>query len=334
MIKLKLLVFEYSCIVFEENLVLEGFDILKSILNDLDKTSIFDVTYLVTPAIVDLNLENCSRIEIEDDLCLWLDRHCIEYDYCLFVAPEDNQIQYNLTKILEKHNITLLNSGSHASFISSSKNMTYEKVPDSILKIPSQLIKLEDTKKVIEEHDFNKNKLVIKPDDKTSSELIFILEKRSNIDKIIREYKENDVKHVLIQDYVDGIDISVSLVVNDNNITFLSINRQNIVKNSGRLIFNGCKTRIENPLEDEIVKISEKIIRSIEGLKGFIGMDYIISNSKIYFVEINARLTTSFITLSETCNENLTEEIIKHTLHGNNMNLKFNESLTYYKGGV
>lgn len=332
MIKLKLLVFEYSCIVCEENLMLEGFDILKSILYDLNKYSLFDVSFIVNP-VIDLNLENCSRIELNGDICKWLDRHCIEYEYCLFVAPEDNQIQYNITKILEKHNITLLNSGSHASFITSSKNRTYKKIPDSILKIPSQLTKLEDIKKVIEEHDFNKNKLVIKPDDKTSSELIFILEKESNLDKIIQEYKENNVKKVLIQDFIEGIDISVSLVANKDNVTFLSINRQNIVKHNGKLIFKGCQTRIENSLEDEIIKISKKIIKSIYGLKGFIGIDYIISNSKIYFVEINARLTTSFITLSETCNENLTEAIIKHILYDNDINLKFNESITYYKGG-
>ena len=134
--------------------MLEGFDILKSILNDLDKSSIFDISFIVNPGI-DLNLDNCSRIELNGDIYKWLDRHCIEYDYCLFVAPEDNQIQHNITKILEKHDITLLNSGSHASFITSSKNRTYKKIPDSILKIPSQLTKLEDTKKVIEEHDFN-----------------------------------------------------------------------------------------------------------------------------------------------------------------------------------
>ena len=134
---MKLLVFEYSTVTSDNHLIHEGYNMLNSILTDLDNISDFEVYYLINENNKIEHLKNCKSILINTNLMEWLDKNAYFYDYCLFIAPEDEFIQYNITKLLEKNNITILGSNSNASHICSSKHETYNTIPHEIKKIPS-----------------------------------------------------------------------------------------------------------------------------------------------------------------------------------------------------
>lgn len=93
----------------------------------------------------------------------------------------------------------------------------------------------------------------------------------------------------------------------------------------------GCKTPIEHPLKERIIDISKDIIKSINGLYGFIGIDYIISKNEIYFVEINSRITTPYIVLHNIVNVNLTQTIIELLLADKKREITINNNGTFYK---
>lgn len=320
---MKLLVFEYSSICLKENLLSEGSNMLNCILDDLDKNTFFDVYYLINRSVNSFNYDNLKAIYVEDDLIEWLNINSKDYDYALFIAPEDDLIQYNITKILEENNVSVIGCDSTSSYICSSKMLTYNKVSDNILKIDTIKYKTDEVNYEIITQEINKNSFIIKPDNKTSSDLIYIIDNEDTCNKVKNIYKKNNIDYLLVQEYIMGKPISVSLICNNNNIHFLSINSQEIIENSGRIEYVGCKTPIKHRLENELTRISNEIVKCIPGLKGFVGIDYIIQDEKIFFVEVNSRITTPYIVLQKNCNQNLTNSLIDFVLNNKTINLKF-----------
>lgn len=307
---MKLLVFEYSCVCLDDSLISEGYYMLKGILEDLNSFSFFDTYYLINEKIKDLNYDNCTCIYLDNDLKEWLCNNSSYFDYCLFVAPEDNLIQYELTKLLEDNGVKLLCSNSEASRVCSSKFLTYEIVPDDVLKIKTLCYNLSNINFLDIEDTFPDFNFIVKPDDRTSSDLIFHISNPEELNEVLNIYETNNVKSIIFQEYINGDAISVSAICNEDYINCISVNSQELSFKDNRFEYNGCVTPIDVSNKNEIFLTSHKIIKSIPGLKGFIGIDYIILDDKIYFVEVNSRITTPFIVLKEKCENNLTEHII------------------------
>jgi len=320
---MKLLVFEYSSICLNENLLSEGFNMLKCILNDLDKNSFFEVYYLINKTVDSFNYDNLNAIYLKDDLMEWLKNNSKDYDYALFIAPEDDLIQYHITKILEENRVGIIGSDSVSSYICSSKKLTYDNVSEDILKINTIKYKSEELDYKIISREINKKEFIVKPDNKTSSDLIFVVDNENTCNEVKKMYEKYNIDYLLVQEYIKGTPISVSLICNNNNIIFLSINSQEIIQNDNKIEYTGCKTPIDHPLKNELTEISNNIVKCIPGLKGFVGIDYIIQNEKIYFVEINSRITTPYIVLQKNCNQNLTNSIIEFVLKNQKINLNF-----------
>lgn len=327
---MKILVFEYSTVIYENHLISEGLNMLKSILSDLNKINDYDVDYLINEELKIENYSNCNAIYINNKLEEWLEKNCDNYDCCIFIAPEDDLIQYNITRILEKHEVIIIGSKSSASYICSSKHKTYETLPSKIIKIPSIKININNNNHKYLTEFLNKYNVIIKPDDRTSSNLIYHVNNLTDLKKIIQEYKKESIKTALLQKYIPGQSLSVSTICNKEYIDCISINSQEILDKK-QITYIGCKTPITHPLKKEIICLSTEIIKNIEGLYGFVGIDYIIHENKIYFVEINSRITTPYIVLHDIVNVNLTQTLIELVLYNKRKKIKINKKGTFYK---
>ena len=329
---MKILVFEYSTCRGIDNLISEGFEILKSILNDLEDIKEYDVDYLLMDGLSIPHIHN-HEIVLKEDLFSWLAENSSKYDYCLFVAPEDDLIQYRLARILEDNNVRLLTSKSTASYTCCSKYLTYQNTPSDILKIPSMIVDIKDYDIDLIKSKLKYNDIICKPDNYTSSNYIFHTTK-DKLEKIINTYKKNNIRKMMIQKYITGNPISISAIVNDKDINILSINSQVITEDHDKITYSGCVSPIDHPLEKQIKGDSVKIIQSIHGLKGFIGIDYIIDEyDNIYFVELNSRITTPYIVLSKISEENLTKYLIDNIISNKKMNkIEFNKKGDFYNG--
>jgi len=164
---------------------------------------------------------------------------------------------------------------------------------------------------------------IIKPDNRTSSDLIYIVENKKIFEKIKKIYNEQNIDEILVQEYIDGESVSVSLICNTSDIHFISVNSQEISLKNSKIEYKGCKTPLIHPCEKKLIEISEKVIKSIPGLKGFVGIDYIIKKDKIFFVEINSRITTPYIVLQKNCSQNLTNNMINFVINNQKIELTF-----------
>lgn len=319
---MKILVFEYSCVVGDSNLMDEGLLMLSGLLNDLDSVCDYSVDYLVNP-LVDLGkYDNCNRISVDDvSLYDWLEYNSSNYDCCLFIAPETDLIQCKLTRLLEKHDVEIIGSSSVASYICSSKKRTYDKIDNEKIKIPTLIIDTDDINYEIIEDFLKNNECIIKPDNSTSTQHVHTIKTTQQAKKILTYYRKNNIKNVLIQKHIKGEVISTSNIKTKTHTQTISINSQKITEKDKKITYHGCKVPIKIPEEKELMEINYEILGKIEGLNGFIGVDYIIAD-KIYLLEINPRITTPYILLQKLSDKNLTQKLIENTLHDRKTEIK------------
>ncbi len=202
-------------------------------------------------------------------------------DYALIIAPEEENILYNLTKILEENKIKNLGSSSNGVKIAGDKYLSYLTLKDTV-KMPNTYL----------------GKYVIKKRDGCGGKYNFVNE------------------NYIIQEYVDGETLSVSLIVGENKIYFLSLNRQFI--NNG---FKGAEVNIFHNRKEEIFNEVKKAVKKIPGLFGYVGVDVIV-NEDIYVVDINPRITTTIYklhtspSLAKLLIDNKDNKVLKYSVSG------------------
>ena len=214
-----------------------------------------------------------------------------------------------ITKILVDNNVKLYCSNSNSVKISSNKFTTYNLLKNIVKQPKTYKIKInEDSLEKTESIFKNLNsKLIIKPINGVDCEKIKIINKKEDINKI-RDYELGT--EIIIQEFIEGESCSVSLISDGNTAIPLSLNKQNIILNNDKNLYNGGMLPYNHKLKEEAFKISKKAIENIKGIKGFIGVDLIL-NDEVTFIEINSRFTTPYIGLKEIININIGDTILK-----------------------
>ena len=266
--------------------------ITTSIANDLMNCSEKpEVSVLIDDGNINL-LNNVNIIkrnnskEIVDDICLNLNKN----DSVLIVAPEENLELFNIVKNLEKRNVNLLNCQSN--FIKTTTNK--KEINNHLIKSKDYLINTFDSYKFIDEN----NKIIAKVFDGFGSENLFIFHNRSDL----KDKKILLTDRHIYQPYHEGTIVGINIVANNGNHRILSINEQKYEETLGNTL--ALKKIYIGKLNSSYVlfdKFVNSILSNLEGYNGFFGIDAIITNDdKIFFLEINPRLTTSYSFLSKS----------------------------------
>ncbi|OYT27382.1 MAG: ATP-utilizing protein, partial [Candidatus Altiarchaeales archaeon ex4484_96] len=114
----------------------------------------------------------------------------------------------------------------------------------------------------------------------------------------------------IMQEYIEGVDASVSLFSNGAESMAVSLNKQKIIQTGNYLNYCGGVVPLKHVLRDEAFQLAEKAVDAIGGLKGCIGVDMILSD-KPYVVEINPRVTTSMTALQQAADFNVAYRSLK-----------------------
>jgi predicted ATP-grasp superfamily ATP-dependent carboligase len=188
--------------------------------------------------------------------------------------------------------------------------------------IPFKKNKL-DSNFIIQKFADLKKPIIIKPEDGVGAESIFLFETKDQIEIFFQDYysKIDTKRSYILQEYIEGKDLSISLIGlqeslnNESKSPFiLTINSQNVnIKNPKyESEYLGGYTPINNyqQITRELTEILEKV--DLSSFSGYFGIDLIRSeDSKYYFIEINPRLTTSYIGIRNVLNQNPSELILE-----------------------
>lgn len=322
-----ILVFEYFTASGEKDkcIISEAEELIFALLDDLKN---YDVSLVINKSyenIVD-KFSNVNPILIDENIIDWLEDNASDFKRAIFIAAENDNNLYNITKILEDNNVKTYTSSAEACFKSSDKYETYEALPISIPQPKSFRFKIDPKgywKRAIEnlhekwqaEDPLTPLKLIIKPLMGVDCEDIVIIE---NIEDLTLDLDKifTPGSRVLVQEYIDGVDISVSLISDGKKAIPISLNRQYVELKNDKGTYLGGKIPFESEFKDEAFEIASNAVEAIDGLKGFVGVDLLINNDEkdiysVYLLEINSRFTTPYVGLKQISNINIGESIIK-----------------------
>ncbi|OFV67528.1 MAG: ATP-dependent carboligase [Candidatus Syntrophoarchaeum caldarius] len=124
-----------------------------------------------------------------------------------------------------------------------------------------------------------------------------------------------DSSEYLIQQYINGIPASVSVISNpDGEVSSYCVNEQLIgiewLNAPSRFAYCGNIIPLETALEDQICKIAEEIVVEL-GLIGSNGIDFVISGDDILVIEVNPRFQGTIEALEIATGDNIFHAHVK-----------------------
>ena len=161
--------------------------------------------------------------------------------------------------------------------------------------------------------------LVLKPVDGVGCGGLSIIKEEVQVKKAIEKVKaDSNATRFVVQQFIDGEPASVSLLSNDKKAMALSLNKQSITlaePNETSSYDGGC-VPFNHPLKQEALSLAEKVVESFSGLRGYVGVDLVLGKDEPYVVDVNPRLTTSYVGLSKVANFNVAEALINSVIKG------------------
>ena len=98
----------------------------------------------------------------------------------------------------------------------------------------------------------------------------------------------------LVQRFVQGTAASVSVLSDGRRCVALALNRQS-VRAGRRFSYHGGSTPLDHPLASRAIEVSLRTCGALPGLRGYIGVDLVLTRSEAFVIEVNPRLTTAYL---------------------------------------
>ena len=279
----------------------EGQAMLNGFLEDFKDR---DVDYLIS---LDQSIScnnYCNPVKLEGELMDWLNENISNYDSCIVIAPEEDFILYDIVNFIEKKGVEIIGSSSDAVMTCSDKFKMYESLKGKVPIIETEKVFFNE----IDSYKQFNNKRILKPADGVSCSGVNVVSSNNEMKKAA-SLIETNLPYFIIQNFIEGISASVSLISNGREAVPLSLNLQDIHFTDDGINYNGGKVPLIHELEDEAKEVAKRAVESMDGLKGYVGGDMILGK-EVYLVEINSRITTPYVALRHLLNFNLGDVIL------------------------
>jgi hypothetical protein len=237
------------------------------------------------------------------------------FDAAYIIGPETNHTLQSLVETIEQTSLTSLNCPASAIEQVSNKMNLYKRLKQRGISTPKTIMLDVSNKKdaILQLADSQLEfPLIFKPLDGVSCSGSSIVHDKTQVAAAVAQIrKESTDKHVLIQEYVKGTAASVSLIVSNQGVRPISLNKQNLTlsKPGGTSSYDGGLVPFDDPLRQEAFAVAAKAVESFENLKGYVGVDLVLTEKEAVVIEVNPRLTTSYVGLKHTANFNVAQAI-------------------------
>lgn len=228
-------------------------------------------------------------------------------DAVLITAPETDGILARLSATCEAQGAPLLGSSSLAVSLAADKAACYRVFQDTGLPIPHTL----QTNVGLAEAAAGEigYPLVVKPLDGVGCEGVSLVSNPEMLARalvLLREASQHE--EILLQNYLEGTHASVSLLATKEAVVPLSLNGQQ-VEPGLPFSYHGGRVPLDHPAKARAFELAQAAVRLIPGLCGYLGVDMVLTAREAYLIEINPRLTTSYIGLRQVLPFNLAQAI-------------------------
>lgn len=235
-------------------------------------------------------------------------------DAALIVAPETDRILSGLSALVEDSGRMLLGSGPRAVSLAGDKAVCETILSVSGLPVPgSTLVRLDHLDGLMAE---SRPPFVLKPVDGVGGEGVCLIGEAGDLTEASAHIRSvTSHENVLLQPFVEGIHASVSLLAAGGRSVPLSLNRQ-LIHSGNPFRYYGSVVPFEHAMARQAVEAALAAANCIEGLRGYVGVDVVLSDDSVCLIEINPRLTTSYVGIRQVTNANLARLIFEACTEG------------------
>ena len=254
-------------------------------------------------------------------------------DAALVIAPEADGVLSELTEMITLSSAKNLGCSQPAVNVASSKYATFQALKSAnILTISTHAASAYITSSLNADESVI-NGYVVKPDDGAGCDDTFYFQNKGMLHEWLN-FNVDKLARYIVQPYQTGMPASISVLCKNGEVWLLSCNQQKVAiatseaaalsEYQATFNYHGSVVNGLTHYHAAFVSLADRITKATPGLNGYVGIDVIIDGEAIYVVEINPRITTSYIALNESLDCNPAELLLDLV---DNLNFKLPENL-------
>ena len=250
---------------------------------------------------------HCVYVMVQADEDVWKiwQQQMQGVDAVFLIAPESDNLLHYLTQMAALQDKLILGCGLDAIEITSNKMATYL----ALKQVGITTIATFTVEHWIKHEALKKNVAwLAKPNDGAGCEATVSFDDAENLMHWLKHNKKQN-SHI-IQPFQVGTPASISCVMHQGRARVLSCNAQIIEINQHTLSFKGVIVNGMREYWQAFELMANQVASAFLGLAGYVGIDVIVNENTIFVVEINPRLTTSYVGLHEATGQNPAKLII------------------------
>lgn len=302
---MKLLVYEHitsgalAAEALPASLAHEGDWMLSAIVQDLADLAQFELVLLRDARLAMLDISAQAEyiwVNSQEEMAILWQQCLQQFDLFLIIAPEtDNQL-IRLQQQVMTAGKTYLGCDIASCRITSDKLLCYQTLLNAAIATPATM-RANDW---LQSAHSDEQSWIVKPYDGAGCLDTRLFQQSIAVAEFLSQLTDSVRTNMIVQPYIEGLNASLSLFICANHIELLSINRQHIENHAGELHYTHSDV-LTTPLPISVQhakQVALTIKQALPGLWGFVGIDLVIqANGAISVIEINPRLTTSYVNL-------------------------------------
>lgn len=243
-------------------------------------------------------------------------------DAALVIAPEANGMLQSLVESVQEAGAVSLNCESRVIGEASYKPALWGRGKRLGLAVPETLLldAQDDTELVkrMVQNTFG-FPFVVKPVvGEDCGGLMLVKDERQLAAALERIRREWPAWRFMAQKYVDGMAASVSVLSTGREALPVSLNWQDTALGppESDSTYGGGFVPFDSPLKAEAFDAAKRLVESYRGLRGYVGVDMVLTQDKPVVIEVNPRLTVSAVGLASVAGFNLAQAIFDAAANG------------------
>lgn len=218
-------------------------------------------------------------------------------DAALIIAPETGMLLSRFVREVEATGTRVLNCSPGAIGDCTDKLRTLELLEGRGVRVPrTEVVDISDGDTLPEMAP----PFVVKPRDGVACEGMSLVRSVDALPAALEcAATASDESTALVQEYIKGADLSLSLLASGGGAKVVSVNRQVL---EAPLTYMGATVPygpFPDVVRERLVATGLACAEAVPGLFGPVGVDLVLADGVPYVVEVNPRLTTSFVAMAQ-----------------------------------
>jgi predicted ATP-grasp superfamily ATP-dependent carboligase len=284
---MRIVVYEYTCALDDPSqsgsLAAEGRAMLSAVLDDFRRIPGIETTTLA-PGSEAADFRELAR----------------RADWALLIAPEQNGLLAERCRWVEEVGGRLLGPSSEAVRLTGDKLRTFHHLRAAGVPTPQCSLLGEPVTWPA----------VLKPRDGAGSQATFLVRNDHELARCVAQaVAEGWRSELIVQPFVSGIAASIAFLIGPGRCVPLLPAAQHL-SDDGRFRYLGGSVPLVGELRDRAIDLGRLAVEAIGGLRGYVGVDLVLGDTD-QVIEINPRLTTSYVGLRALAETNLAEAMLR-----------------------